>query len=316
MPERIQTKTGGYAGSVLAVIVLYKSRPSESGAFRTILTAISSLQQGQSSISVLLFDNTPGGCDPGFLPEFVQYESSQQNAGLAAAYNRALTVAQSQGCSWLLTLDQDTTLPDDFLANMMALAHRWQDDPSIAAIVPQLTDGTQVLSPNYIHILRNTAAPRGYTGLNKAEIFALNSASLLRVAAIADLGGFCEDFWLDQLDLWLHYRLHRAGKRVFVAGNIQVEHKLSLLDYKSLSPIRFRNFLDAESAFYDSYKGPLENLALTATLLVRYCKHKILRSNSVITEEIYESIKRRVFHSRSGRIADWKLAVGKRRIIP
>ena len=78
---------------VLAVIVLYKMQPSESAAFRSLQSSISDLAQGQSGIQVLLYDNTPGGCDPGPLPEGVQYEAAGQNTGISAAYNHALAIA-------------------------------------------------------------------------------------------------------------------------------------------------------------------------------------------------------------------------------
>ena len=67
--------------------------------------------------------------------------------------------------------------------------------------------------------------------------------------------------------LALHRTLHDAGMRIYVAGDIQVQHELSLQDYRSLPIDRLRNFLQAESAFFDLYKGALENQVLTATLL-------------------------------------------------
>jgi GT2 family glycosyltransferase len=231
---------------LLAVIVLYKVEPSQSAAFRTLMEAASALDRPSSFIRILLFDNTPGTHAPEPLPENILYEATGHNMGIAAAYDHALAVAERENCTWLLTLDQDTTLPCDFLTKMSALAQQWQADPSVGAIVPQIRDGARLLSPNYVHRLGITAVPRAFVGFNEGELFAFNSAALLRVAAVRDLGGFCEDFWLDQLDHWLHHRLHRMGKRVFVAGDIQVEHKLSLLDYQNLSPVRFRNFLEAE----------------------------------------------------------------------
>jgi GT2 family glycosyltransferase len=101
---------------LLAVIVLYKMQPSESAAFRSLQSAISGLALGQSGIRILLYDNTPGGCDPGPLPEGVQYEAAGQNAGLAAAYNHALAIARREKDTWLLILDQDTTLPSNYLS--------------------------------------------------------------------------------------------------------------------------------------------------------------------------------------------------------
>jgi len=298
--------------SILAVIVLYNVEPRNSPAFQSLMTAVQSLDLPQSKIEILLFDNSPNEGYPGTLPEHVRYQAAERNAGIAAAYNHALAMAQQENCAWLLTLDQDTTLPQDFLARMSALAIRWQDDMSVAAVVPQLVSGDSILSPNYVHSLWNTAVPRGFTGLNKRELYALNSAALLRVSSIREIGGFCEDFWLDQLDLVLHHHLHRAGKRTYVAGDIQVEHELSLQNYGSLSPDRFQNFLEAESAFRDLNKGPIENLALTAVLYLRYLKHKARGSNPAITAAILRVVKQRIFCGRPERIEKWRRSVRER----
>jgi glycosyltransferase involved in cell wall biosynthesis len=292
--------------SALAVIVLYKLQPSKSTTFQALATAIGRLELGRSNIQVLLFDNTPGGQDPGPLPNNCRYVASVGNAGLAAAYNRALAMATTEGLDWLLTLDQDTSLPPDFLLKMRDHALDLQKDPSIGAIVPVVTTGRHLISPRYVGILSNSAVPRGFDGLSKKELYALNSAALLRVAALREIGGFCEEFWLDQLDLVLHHRLHRAGKSVFIAGDIHVQHDLSLQDYGSLSPERFRNFLQSESAFLDIYKGIVENQVLTATILFRYLKHKAKGTNPAIVQEILQVFKKRVLQSKSGRIAEWR----------
>ena len=134
------------AFDVLAVIVLYKMRINESAAFRTLMAAKSQLPR-QSDVRILLYDNSSEAHDPGTLPAGVQYEAPRRNAGLAAAYNRALAIAESERCTWLLTLDQDTTLPSNFLSQMGESALNLEPDDRVAAIVPCMTDAGRDLSP-------------------------------------------------------------------------------------------------------------------------------------------------------------------------
>jgi GT2 family glycosyltransferase len=136
MHERTDPEYNRDAFRVLAVIVLYKMRPRESETYRTFQEAIYCFRNGQNNVSVLLYDNTLGGCDPGPLPEGVRYEVAERNAGVAAAYNRALSIAQSEKYTWLLTLDQDTTLPSDYLSRMSELALQFESSDRVAAIVP------------------------------------------------------------------------------------------------------------------------------------------------------------------------------------
>lgn len=296
---------------ILAVVALYDCKLSNSATLRSLSKAT---QADAVELRTLIVDNSPEQNPQPALEEGVLYVGVPRNEGLAGAYNRALEIACRDGFDWLLTLDQDTCLPAEFVAGMGSLANSLRDDESVASIVPQLIDGAVCLSPIYVHPVRPTSVPRGFTGLNEREIYALNSASLLRVAALRALGGFPTDFWLDQLDLWLHHHLHRAGKRVFVAGDIQVAHKLSLLSYSSMSTNRFRDFLATESAFFDIYKGPVEDMVLTARLMARYWKHRRLGTKDAIVEELREGMIWRLLHSKRVRIAQWKAMAATRTI--
>ena len=302
---------------VLAVVVLYKMKPEESVAFRTLQAGISALQQKQNRIEVFLYDNTPGGFDPRHLPQGVRYEAAAQNVGLAAAYNRALAVAQSKACTWLLTLDQDTTLPVDYLSRMNQLAVALRSDKRVAAIVPRLSDGGRSLSPLSVKFWGPSYLPKEFRGIHEGEIRALNSASLFRVSALQQVGSFDPRFWLDYADTSVYRQLHLLGKKVYVAGDIEVEHELSLIRHKDLGSDRFRNMLQAESAFHDLYEGPIRRLALTARLLARIGRQRKLGVDPAIRELTWKAFKTRLFHSRSRRIRDWQGEIEQRmRSIP
>lgn len=297
---------------VLAVIVLYKIGPYESESFRTLQTAISNLRLPHTCVRILLYDNTPGGCDPGQLPAGVRYEAAKQNAGLPAAYNCALAMAQSEGYTWLLTLDQDTTLPANYLSRMRELALHLELDHRVAAIVPRLSDSGRRLSPVSIRFWGVSYFPPGFGGILRRVAYAFNSASLFRVSALKQIGGFNPYFWLDYLDAYVYWQLHRHGRNIYVAGDLQVEHELSLLHGEDLKPDRFRNFLQAESAFYDLYGGHIRGLALTGRLLGRICRHYARRVDPAIRQLTWNVLYRRVFYSKARRIQEWKSEMAQR----
>jgi len=292
---------------LLAVIVLYKVTPWDSVTFRTLEAARNSLPPDGTDLKILLYDNTPGGIDLGKLPDGVQYELASRNRGLAGAYNRALEIAHSDGFEWLLTLDQDTTLPPGFLLRMTEVGRSFAEDTSVAAVVPQLSDHGKLLSPVSIRFARVAQFPRGFVGFSLDDTHAYNSGSMLRVSILLELGGFNTLFWLDFLDAWLYTHLNLLDKRIFVAGDLQIEHELSLLDCKKrLSPARFRNFLQAESAFCDLYRGGLEGLALTGRLWCRLFLIMKQGSDPAINKAILECLKNRILRSRASRLRDWK----------
>ena len=145
----------------------------------------------------------------------------------------------SKRSEWLLTLDQDTAVPDDFFVKMAAAARASTRYAGIGAIVPQIAAGGRQLSPNYFQF---GAIPRwyrtGYVGVPREPVFAFNSGAMLRVAALQQVGGYDPRFWLDDSDAMIFSKLHEHGKRVYVAGDIQVEHEFSMKDMQQTDESR------------------------------------------------------------------------------
>jgi glycosyltransferase involved in cell wall biosynthesis len=295
-----------FPAQVLALIVLYKMRLQESAAFKSLQSAICGLPGGRSGIRVLLYDNTPGGCDLGLLPEGVMYEAAGKNAGLAAAYNRALAIAQNQNHTWLLILDQDTALPSDYFSRVSDIALRVEPDNAIAAIVPRMLDTGRAVSPVFIRFWGVDYVPSGFAGISTREIHATNSATLFRVSALKRIGGFNPYFWLDYADGYVFHQFHLHGMRVYVAKEIQVEHELSLLHGGTLKADRFRNILQAESAYWDLYGGHIQGLALTGRLLCRIWRQRRRGHDASIRRLTWNEAKRRMLQSKKRRIDDWK----------
>jgi len=101
--------------SLIAVVVLYKLSPDDSSTLRTVLAAARNVSLEELRFKVVVWDNTPGGQAIEELPDGVLYVPAPENPGLAAAYNQVLAMAEAEGYEWLLTLDQDSILPADFL---------------------------------------------------------------------------------------------------------------------------------------------------------------------------------------------------------
>lgn len=291
---------------MLAVIVLYRIRPAESSAYNTLLTAKASMHSAQSDVQILLYDNTPGGLDPGPLSQDVRYEAAGANAGLAIAYNRALSIAQEEQCTWLLILDQDTTLPSGYLSRICHIASELEVDPKVAAIVPRMLDRGRSVSPVFMRFWGASYAAADCLGTSRREVHATNSATLFRVAGLKQIGGFSPYFWLDYLDGYVFHQLYLHGLTVYIARDIEVVHELSLLHGGYLMPARFRNILRAESAYWDMYGTAVQRLFLGARLLGRVGRQRQRGHSSAITQQTWSELKRRVVHSRARRINEWK----------
>jgi GT2 family glycosyltransferase len=129
---------------------------------------------------------------------------------------------------------------------------------------------------------------------------------LFRVRALKQIGGFSRYFWLDQLDADVFRKLHLHGKFVYIAGNILLNHELSTLRAESINPIRFRNYLLAESAFLDMYGTSLERSAYCVRLLGRWIELLLRRSSKCLCQLTGQALRRRILLSRRRRIHDWQ----------
>lgn len=305
--------TEAHQPAICAVIVLYRKSATEAVALQSLISAYAAVRKQDLKFEAIVYDNSPQAGDASGLPPFVHYVSDADNAGLARAYNFALSRALDKQYDWLLTLDQDTVLPEDFLLRMIEHVRTYGTDPSIGAIVPQLSEGEVRLSPRRAYFARSRALPHGYLGIGAGEVHAFNSATFWRVQALAGTGGFCEFFWLDHLDLWTHRELYEAGYRVFVAGDLQLQHSLSLLDYKArLTPARYANFLEAESAFTDLCKPPQERAALTCRLFFRLLRQRKRQESLEIRKLTFRCMVDRVLKRKGERIARWKTRMMER----
>jgi GT2 family glycosyltransferase len=301
---------------IFAVVVLYRQRPSTSV---TIATLARALREDHSiDCSVSIHDNSPSGdLAPGELPEGFRYHAAPVNRGLYAAYEGARTAARAQdipgseGYDWLLTLDQDTALPVDFFSAIEPGLRAAKEDPRIGVIVPHLAEGERLLSPAYVGLSRTTPLPASFAGVPRREARAFNSAALLRVAALDAIGGFDPCFWLDHLDSWLHHQLYLQGWRMYVLDSVHLEHHFSLLNYRDrVSLAHLRNFLAAESAYFDLYCSPLAGAAHTLQLAGRLVKQRLRRETREVRRATWSALWQRLRMPKSRRVAAWRAAMG------
>jgi GT2 family glycosyltransferase len=293
---------------IFAVVVLYRQDAGRSPALRTLLHSASLCLPDAFDLRVLLYDNGPlADIPPPELADGVSYLAAPANGGLAAAYNAALERALAGGFEWLLTLDYDTELPPSYFQSLLAAAHAVADRQEIAAVVPYLLEQGRILSPSRIRLGTTEPLAPASDPLPPGELRAYNSAALLRVSHLRDLGGFSSDFWLDYLDCWLHHQFHRRGKRLYVIPHLTVAHQLSLLNYRErLTPFRFRNFLQAESAWHDLYSGPLDRLLYTARLAVRLVLQKRRGESPEILLATRQLLRSRLTRRRQYRLRLWR----------
>ncbi len=292
---------------ILAVVIRYKTPLDDSETIQSLARAFAARPALLGSVQVLVWDNSPEPLGALTLPFPAIYRHSAGNAGISGACNGAAAHAGERGVPWLLPLDQDTTLPQSFLPEMLRNAKTLEERKEIAAIVPTVFVGKHQMSPWRVLFNRHEPYPEGETGLADGEPAAINSGSLLRVEALREIGGYSEAFWLDYSDWYIYHQFFLRGKQVWRAAEIRIEHSMTVMDYDNLmSEWRYTNFIHAEGAFNDLYKSRRENAMQTLRLLVRGFRQRQRFKNPVFSRITWRYWVTRMVTSRGMRLRRWE----------
>lgn len=197
-------------GSVCAVVVAFFSGSGLADYLRSLLPQVG---------AVVVVDNTPPcDCAPGLsLPtesDRLQVIENRANRGIAAALNQGLERALQMGYRWILTLDQDSRCNADMV---WTLLQAWGNCDPRPAIV-----GGNYFDP------RNgrTAIPPGETGEFLERRTVITSGSLVDADVARSVGGFREDFFIDQVDHEFCLRLRAHGYRVVMSRKPTMVHSV------------------------------------------------------------------------------------------
>jgi len=299
---------------IVAVVVLYKRRPERSETITSLASAFERDPELLRSIRVLLWDNSPTAIDHPDLSFPFDYRHAGRNVGTSGAYNNAMEFAEAQGSPWLLLLDQDTAVSHEFLPRMLEYSRLLQETPEVGSVVPVIYSHGQPVSPRFLHSFNRTPQiPLNFHGICREKAFAVNSSTLMRVAALREIGGCSEEFWLDLSDVYTFQTMYFKGRYLYVASDLVLQHSLSTMDYdKEMTSERYRNFLAAEGAYVDLYSSPVERAAQLLRLFVRTFRQYRRYENKAFAALAFKYFLQRLFRRRSARLRSWRQQLLKR----
>ncbi len=298
---------------LLAAVVRYNTPLDESATVRGLLRAFAEEPWLCGRIRVVVCDNSTDALSPEAVPAGWDYCHMPRNLGIAGAYNHALHTAEAEGRRWLLTLDQDTDVTTDYLAGMCRHAAEVGERAAIAAIAPTITAAGMVASPKRRGVAGELQYPAGECGMAEDEAVVINSGAALRVSALAGIGGYSYAFWLDFSDMYVFHEFHRRGWKVWRAADVSLEHEMTVMDYAGrMRPARLRNMLEAESAFYDLYRSPMENVLHNLQLLGRAVKQRVKYASPEFSRMAWSQLTYRLRSSRAERLQRWQAGAAAR----
>lgn len=257
--------------AIYAIVVIYNRDIEETNTFVSLLKNYTKNPTAFRNFKLIIYDNSLIEQTLSLeIPFAYKYVHDQSNKGLAIAYNYALKEAIKESYDWLLLLDQDSSLSDDFIDNLSCVLADIAEDGNISAVVPKICYKNKMFSPSKV-LFGGTHRPIDVRseGVCASEVCAIGSGSAIRVSFLGNIGGFNEIFWLDCLDRWLFFTINKMRGKVYVTHSI-FEHDLSIANYDEfMNEVRYLNILIAETTFMTLYKSKIENCVYYLRLIKR-----------------------------------------------
>jgi GT2 family glycosyltransferase len=301
---------------IVAVIVLYKLLPERSPTLNSVMEAFAAHPELSRSIRLLVWDNSPKAIEQLNLPFPCVYTHAARNVGTSGAYNYAMEFAEGEGCPWLLLLDQDTTVSDNFLPRMLEYSHLLLQNAEVGSVVPFIFSHGSLISPrrlgrfNQVHPIS-----QANSGVYRGQAFAVNSATLMKVSALREIGGYSDEFWLDLSDVYVFQAMYRKGKHLYIAGDLSLQHSITSMDFdRDMAPERYQNFLSAEGAFVDLNSSLLDRGVYLFRLLVRATRQRRRYKNKIFAKITREYLWRRLLDGKPKRLQSWRKQLQQRDI--
>ena len=293
--------------TILAVMVRYNTPLQQSDTLQGACEAFASNPSIGGRYQFLIWDNSPEKLANATLPIPFEYHPSRHNLGVTGAFNGALEIARQRGHTWMLLLDQDTKVHAGFFEAMLRWSAQLEGHPEIALIAPTVRSGGLIVSPRQYLFNRHRAYPDPTPGIAPGEPFAINSGSLVRIAALRSIRGFSTDFWLDYSDIYVCHQFFLQGFKLWRATDAELEHEMTVRDYDRLmTPTRYINFSYAETAFNDLYKGRLENWTQNLRLFARAIRQRHRYKDPAFSRITAAQLMYRLRVPREERIERWR----------
>nr|WP_255091690.1 glycosyltransferase [Vibrio aestuarianus] len=176
---------------------------------------------------IILFDNNSSGDSLACVNKCETIDSvdviySNINVGLSKAQNIAIKQALNEGADWVLTLDDDSDISDDFVANMLEVCDG--SDLNVGAVVPIVKDQNSNQTSRFI--LAGNKFQKVVPGNKSLEVLvAISSGMLIKRSVFNEIGFMNEDYFIDYIDIDFSLRVNSQFKMISCPSAI-LAHRL------------------------------------------------------------------------------------------
>lgn len=210
---------------------------------------------------VYVFDNSTKQYKYKF-PDTVEYMTLNQNKGIAYGMNRIMEAAQKDGFDWVVTMDQDSILPEGIIKGY---TREIIQNGNIAIVCPQVIDVRRA----YMEI--NKELKKEYVD------FCITSASCTSIKAWKDVGKFDEWLFIDLVDNDFCKRLTIAGYKILRLNEFVLNQEFGRIIPKSVKKQKF--WIGLSKIFHNQNIAKFSYYKFVSPMRVYYTNRNIIYVN-------------------------------------
>lgn len=202
-----------------------------------------------------------------------------QNSGIAAALNAGISLALEQGAEFILNLDQDSMLDDDYMERCLATFAGAAAATRLGLVLTDSVNHQPSIPPMY--------SPEGF-GLVEEGI---QSGMVITAECLRDVGLMDERLFIDCVDTEFCLRARDHGWKIAVAPGSNITHSLGRLE--PFKPFGRQRYHDGEPLMYQ-YHAPFREYYITRNnldLVLRNLRKRPRWVVSVVRRELVPHIK-------------------------
>ena len=206
-------------------------------------------------------------------PGRIAYKYNTNNKGIAYALNQAVRYCKRHGIKWLLTLDQDTIIPEGLVERYSSYLYNDR--------VGQICCDIENYDDPGLDIIKMSPLTVSYKKTGEVfKVYAcITSGSLLNVEACLDVGGFKKDFFIDYVDYEMSLELGASGYYTLYLPDVQISHRFGVAEKKRILGVEFTDYhFSPLRTFYKVRNG--------IYMIQKYPKHRRVFLKSVIYDII------------------------------
>ena len=140
-----------------------------------------------------------------------EYIWLEENRGIAKALNIGKNKAIKEGADYFLTMDQDSSFKNNFEKIINWVLENEKRMEEIAIVSP-------------LHNIKKERIEKKNT-IEEKEIV-MTSGNIMNLKLIKEIGDFNEEFFIDEVDHEMCYRVREKGYKVVCLNSIKLNHRL------------------------------------------------------------------------------------------